>query len=210
MAELEKNTRVKKSVEEKIDTKVLDSDCIDSLQKENVSLKQELDSIKNQMNLLLNMFQAKEEKNKGTNNEKYITFVNLTKGKFIIKGSVVYTIDKQFETRRFLEREAKIIVNNMPNSIHQGQLYIADSEFVKDCDLDLVYKTLLSDSQLKELLEQSSDTVLEIYKNASSSQKEIIVDMIENKKLNNCTIDANILLEIGKLANKNLIDIEPI
>ena len=39
-------------------------------------------------------------------------------------------------------------------------------------------------------------------------QKEIIIDKIVNKKLNHENVDANILLELGKLSGKNLIDVE--
>ena len=179
---------------------------------DNVTIsKSEFEQMKAQMQMLMQMMamgnnaQSQEKKS-----EKQITFVNMTKGKFVLKGSSYYTIDEQFGTRRFIEREARMIVNNMPKSIRDGKVYILDADFVKDCELEDVYVDLLSDKQMKELLTKKPSYVVEVYKNANKAQKQIIVDMIENKKLNGEDVDANILLQIGELSGKNLIEITPI
>lgn len=174
--------------------------------------KSEFDQMKAQMETLMQMMAMGSIGNKqpSKKEEKYITFVNMTKGKFVLKGSSYYTIDEQFGTRRFIEREARMIVNNMPKSIRDGKIYILDADFVKDCELEDVYVDLLSDKQMKELLTKKPSYVVEVYKNANKAQKQIIVDMIENKKLNGEDVDANILLQIGELSGKNLIEITPI
>ena len=161
--------------------------------------KSEFDQMKAQMETLMQMMAMGSIGNKqpSKKEEKYITFVNMTKGKFVLKGSSYYTIDEQFGTRRFIEREARMIVNNMPKSIRDGKIYILDADFVKDCELEDVYVDLLSDKQMKELLTKKPSYVVEVYKNANKAQKQIIVDMIENKKLNGEDVDANILLQIG-------------
>lgn len=174
--------------------------------------KSEFDQMKAQMETLMQMMAmgAIGGKQESKKEEKYITFVNMTKGKFVLKGSSYYTIDEQFGTRRFIEREARMIVNNMPQSVRDGKVYILDADFVKDCELEDVYVDLLSDKQMKELLTREPSYVAEVYKNANKAQKQIIVDMIENKKLNGEDVDANILLQIGQLSGKNLIEIAPI
>ena len=174
--------------------------------------KSEFDQMKAQMETLMQMMAMGSIGNKQSSKkeEKYITFVNMTKGKFVLKGNSYYTIDEQFGTRRFIEREAKMIVNNMPKSIRDGKIYILDADFVKDCELEDVYVDLLSDKQMKELLTKKPSYVVEVYKNANKAQKQIIVDMIENRKLNGEDVDANILLQIGELSGKNLIEITPI
>lgn len=174
--------------------------------------KSEFDQMKAQMETLMQMMAMGSIGNKqpSKKEEKYITFVNMTKGKFVLKGSSYYTIDEQFGTRRFIEREARMIINNMPKSIRDGKIYILDADFVKDCELEDVYADLLSDKQMKELLTKKPSYVVEVYKNANKAQKQIIVDMIENKKLNGEDVDANILLQIGELSGKNLIEITPI
>ena len=174
--------------------------------------KSEFSQMKAQMETLMQMMAMGSIGNKqpSKKEEKYITFVNMTKGKFVLKGSSYYTIDEQFGTRRFIEREARMIVNNMPKSIRDGKIYILDADFVKDCELEDVYADLLSDKQMKELLTKKPSYVIEVYKNANKAQKQIIVDMIENKKVNGEDVDANILLQIGELSGKNLIEITPI
>lgn len=174
--------------------------------------KSEFDQMKAQMETLMQMMAMGSIGNKqpSKKEEKYITFVNMTKGKFVLKGSSYYTIDEQFGTRRFIEREAKMIVNNMPQSVREGKVYILNADFVKDCELEDVYVDLLSDKQMKELLTREPSYVAEVYKNANKAQKQIIVDMIENKKLNGEDVDANILLQIGQLSGKNLIEIASI
>lgn len=199
------------SVEQETKTETLETKTSQNQETVTIS-KSEFDQMKAQMETLMQMMVmggigGKQESKK---EEKYITFVNMTKGKFVLKGSSYYTIDEQFGTRRFIEREARMIVNNMPQSVRDGKVYILDSDFVKDCELEDVYVDLLSNKQMKELLTKEPSYVAEVYKNANKAQKQIIVDMIENKKLNGEDVDANILLQIGQLSGKNLIEIAPI
>lgn len=199
------------STEQETKTETLETKTSQNQETVTIS-KSEFDQMKAQMETLMQMmamgaFGGKQESKK---EEKYITFVNMTKGKFVLKGSSYYTIDEQFGTRRFIEREARMIVNNMPQSVRDGKVYILDADFVKDCELEDVYVDLLSNKQMKELLTKEPSYVAEVYKNANKAQKQIIVDMIENKKLNGEDVDANILLQIGQLSGKNLIEIAPI
>ena len=147
---------------------------------------------------LLNNNQEKKPK-------RNIKFVNMTSGGFNVRGTRLYHLDKQFDSLSFSENEAKVIVNNMPQSIANGLLYIADAQFVEECELDSVYRNLIDEDTLKNLLEHSVSDICEIYKNASEEQKKIIVDMIVDKKINNVPVDANVLVELGKLCGKNLL-----
>lgn len=132
--------------------------------------------------------------------------MNMTPGTCVLKGSSVYRIEGQFKSRSFLEREARIIVNNMKNAIEQGYIYIANADFVKENDLDLIYENLLSDKELRELFGKNPQVIIETYKTVNEGQKQIIVDMIQEAKENNKYIDANVLLEIGKLSGVDLIN----
>lgn len=210
------NKKVTKKEDTEIELKqesVKEEKSNEPVQEEMVSVsKAEFEQMKAQMQMMVQMLSMNNSNNKPEEKkqDRYITFVNMTKGRYVLKGNSFYTIDNQFEHRKFIEKEARIIVNNMPNSIKEGKVYILDADFVKECDLDGVYETLLSDKEMIELLNREPSYVAEVYKNACSGQKRIIVDMLENKKLNNEKIDANILMEIGKLSGKDLINIEPI
>ena len=182
----------------------------DQLKQENEKLKNEMNELKNQLAMLSQMIMQNNTKTEIKKSNKLIRFINLTNSVLVLKGTNNYALKNQFDYRDFLESEARIIVNNTPNAIHSGLCYIADSNFVEDCNLNDVYNSLLTEDQLKTLLIQNAEYVIDIYKNAPEGQKSIIISMIENKQLNGQKIDANILLELGNLSGKNLIGITPI
>ena len=139
-----------------------------------------------------------------------IKFINLTAGSLNLRGTRMYNITKQFGFKMLGEAEARLVVNNMPNAIADGYVYIANKAFVHECELDDIYEGMLSDKQLKELLSENANDVCEVYKNASDGQKRIILDMVSDKRLNGQPIDANILMELGKLSGVNFMDIDPL
>ena len=59
-------------------------------------------------------------------------------------------------------------------------------------------------------LYKNSEDVCEIYKNASDSQKKIIVDMVMEKQINEEKVDANVLVDLGKLCGIDFMKIEPL
>lgn len=183
-----------------------------TLDVEKEALKKQIEELQAQMKMMADMVansRKDEVKAESKKPERLIPFVNMTTGTAVIKGNIIYEIAGQFNSRKFLEREARIIVNNMKNAIDNGYIYIADADFVKECELDVIYRSILSDDMLKELLNHDASYVVETYKNVTDGQKQIIVDMLIDKKVKGEYVDANILIEIGKLANRDLINIEP-
>ena len=138
-----------------------------------------------------------------------IKFINLASGGLTLKGNRFYHMDKQFDSRMIPESEARAIVNNMPNTMVSGVEYIADADFVREVELDGAYAEMLSDEQVKSLLHKSAAEVCDIYRNASDTQKRIIVDMVSDRRLEGLPVDANIVVELGKLCGKDLMGIEP-
>ena len=138
-----------------------------------------------------------------------IKFINLASGGLTLKGNRFYHMDKQFDSRMIPESEASAIVNNMPNTMVSGVVYIADADFVREVELDGAYAEMLSDEQVKSLLHKSAAEVCDIYRNASDTQKRIIVDMVSDRRLEGLPVDANIVVELGKLCGKDLMGIEP-
>lgn len=183
--------------------------------KENEALKAKIAEQKQQMADLMAqikvMMQAQAQTVAPVEEKKArsIKFTSLVQGGLSLKGNRMYHIDKQFGYKMVPEGEAAAIVSNMPNTIANGLVYIADKDFISRMELDGVYEEILSDKQLKDLLQKSANDVCEIYKQASPAQKEIIVDMVSNRKLNGLPIDANIVVEIGKLCGKDLMGITP-
>ena len=213
MATTKKKTETVSVSKENIENnKIVDKEK--ELLKEKIALQEkEMADLKAQMELLLKSFSNKEEKkedNTAKNNKKTIKFINMTTGGFTIRGTRLYHLDKQFDFQVFSESEARVIVNNMPNSIANGQLYIADHDFIEACELDYIYENLIDDKTLKDLLNKNSEDVCEIYKNASDFQKKIIVDMVTEKQINEEKIDANVLVDLGKLCGIDFMKIEPL
>lgn len=211
MATTKKKTETINSKEGLENIKLVDKEK-ELLKEKLASQEKEMSDLKAQMEMLLKSLSNKEEKenNKTKNNKKTIKFINMTTGGFTIRGTRLYHLDKQFDFQVFSESEARVIVNNMPNSIANGQLYIADHNFVEECELDYIYESLIDDKTLKDLLNKSSEDVCEIYKNASDSQKKIIVDMITEKQINEEKVDANVLVDLGKLCGIDFMKIEPL
>lgn len=212
MATTKKKTETINSTKESLENNKFVDKEKELLKEKLASQEKEMSDLKAQMEMLLKSFSNKEEKNesKTKNNKKTIKFINMTTGGFTIRGTRLYHLDKQFDFQVFSESEARVIVNNMPNSIANGQLYIADHNFVEECELDYIYESLIDDKTLKDLLNKSSEDVCEIYKNASDSQKKIIVDMITEKQINEEKIDANVLVDLGKLCGIDFMKIEPL
>lgn len=140
--------------------------------------------------------------------KKNVTIINLFAGGLTVKGNSYYHFDKQFDKRAFSEAEATAIVNNMPNAAREGIFYITDAQFVEDNDLSDAYENMIDDAKMKTILSLDANSVLVLYKNASEAQKTIIENMIVNGRLNGEALDANILVELGKITGKNYMEIE--
>lgn len=175
---------------------------------ENEVLKAQIAEMKAQMELMAQMMANKIEPVHSSKNDRMITFVNLTNGTAILKGNQNWALEGRYASRAFLEREARIIVNNMPNMIRSGMVYITDADFVKENDLADAYVNMLSDTDMKSLLAQDAKNVIDVYKNVSDNQKQIIIDMIIEQRKAGAKIDGNILTELGELCGKDLVHIE--
>ena len=140
--------------------------------------------------------------------KKSITIINLFAGGLTVKGNSYYHFDKQFDKRSFTEAEATAIVNNMPNAAREGIFYITDAQFVEDNDLSDAYENMIDDVKMKTILSLDANSVLVLYKNASEAQKTIIENMIVNGRLNGESLDANVLVELGKITGKNYMEID--
>lgn len=175
---------------------------------ENEVLKAQIAEMKAQMKLMAQMMANKTEPAHSSKDDRMITFVNLTNGTAILKGNQNWALEGRYASRTFLEREARIIVNNMPNMIRSGMVYITDAQFVQENDLADAYVNMLSDTDMKSLLARDAKYVIEVYKNVSDNQKQIIIDMIIEQRKAGAKIDGNILTELGELCGKDLVHIE--
>ena len=175
---------------------------IEQLKKEIELLKQQLMSLKD------NTVDTQPQQKK--NNKKTIKFINMTVGSLVLQGNRFHNFEGQFTSKNISESEAVAILQNMPDTINNGMVYIADAQFIKDYDLEDVYENILSDKSLKQLLNKDANSVYEVYLNSNDTQKQIILNMVIDKQLNKQAIDANILTLLSKECGQNLLDIADI
>lgn len=178
----------------------------DNLSQENELLKKQMEAMQAQIELLVKQVAMSSAPAASTKkSERNIEFINMVPGTLVLRGNQIWKIEGQFNSRSFLEREARIIVNNMQNTIRSGYVYIADHDFIQENELTEVYDTMLSDQQLKDLLNKNFKEVVEIYKTVPKTQQDIIVRMIKERKEAGVQIDANILIQIGDLCGQDLL-----
>ena len=163
-----------------------------------------------QMQVLMQAQSNSTTPTKPVNSNKQIVFINMTSGGLNLKGTRMYHIDNQFGTKSVQESEARVIVANMPNTIAEGYVYIPDNEFLESCNMGGVYDGMLNDEQMKTLLNQDANYVCDVFENATDSQKRIIIDMVSDRQLNGNSVDANILVRLGKLCGVDFLNIEPL
>ncbi len=189
-------------------TPVVESVTPNTVEAENTALKSQLEELKAQM-LMMQQMMAIQNGNQvaSKKSDRMIRFVNLIPGTLVLRGSVIWKIEGQFAYHDFLESEATVIVSNMANLIREGGVYIADAQFIDDHNLTDVYRYIFTDDQMRELLDKDSKYVVDAYKMANDTQKQIIIDMITEKKLAGGDVDANILFEIGRLSGQNLLEL---
>ena len=218
----EKKTTVKKSNVENLKNEDAEKVVVEknsettqnNAELENKFLKEQMLKMQAQIDTMTKMFATlstqkeiqKQQEEKNSN--RLIKFINLKDATIVLKGTSFWTIEGRYNYREFPEKEARVIALNMSSYLRSGSVYIDDAQFVKDNDLDTVYETLLSDTDLKNLLNHSATDVIETYKNVNENQKEIIIDMIVADKKAGKIIDNNILVELGKLSNRNLLEPE--
>lgn len=160
----------------------------------------ELEALKTQMQAVLQAQMTNAQVSAEPKKKKNVSIMSFAVGGLTLMGTRAIRIPKQFDTVSVSESEATAIVNNMPESARNGLFYILDADFVEENELSDAYKNLLDDKQFKQLLTQSSDYVVDIFKSASDVQKKIIINMIIDKKSHNLPIDANIVEQISKLS----------
>ena len=142
--------------------------------------------------------------------KKMVKIISLVAGGLTLQGSHIIRIDKQFDSVSVTDAEARIIISNMPKSAREGIFYIADNDFVEENDLEDAYQTILDDRQLKTVLSKNAKDVVDIYQNAPDAQKKIIDSMIVDGRLMGLEIDANILMELGKISGIDYFGIEKV
>lgn len=169
------------------------------------TLKEQLAQLQAQLSMMQTVVQPTPAPKKSN---KKIKFVSLVTGALILRGSRVWRFEHQFDSKQFTEKEANMIIGNMPNLISTGIIFIDDADFISENQLDGMYDAIMNETQLKGLFKKNSEDIIKAYRRAVPAQQEIIVSMIQDKCLKGEYVDANVKVEIGKLAKVDFLSIE--
>ena len=214
MAGRPKKETIEQTTTENVATENVEKEVTPIEPKDNQKLKEQAEQIANlqaQLEVLMraqanvSVEQAEPKKKK-----KMVKIISLVAGGLTLQGSRVIRIDEQFDNVSVTDAEARIIISNMPKSAREGIFYIADNDFVEENDLEDAYQTILDDRQLKTILSKNAKDVVDIYQNAPDAQKKIIDSMIVDGRLMGLEIDANILMELGKISGIDYFGIEKV
>ena len=180
--------------------------------KENEALKQKLADMEKQMSTLMQMMGGNLASPQ-TANDRDIEVISLITGALILTTTGLdsgqkYEFKNQFDSVLIPESDLRAIVRSMNETARGGYFYIVDNKFVEDARLTSSYRNMMNKTELMEIFDKSCKEFMEVYNRCVEGQKKIIVDMAIGKKLNGEFVDANILIELGKACNRDLMGIE--
>jgi hypothetical protein len=214
MAGRPKKETIEQTTNEKSTTEKVEKEVTPIELNDDQKLKEQAEQIANLQAQLEVLMRAQAnvsvEKTEPKRKKKMVKIISLVAGGLTLQGSRIIRIDKQFDSVSVTDAEARIIISNMPKSAREGIFYIADNDFVEENDLEDAYQTILDDRQLKTVLSKNAKDVVDIYQNAPDAQKKIIDSMIVDGRLMGLEIDANILMELGKISGIDYFGIEKV
>lgn len=214
MAGRPKKETIEQTTNEKATTEKVEKEVTPIELNDDQKLKEQAEQIANLQAQLEVLMRAQAnvsvEQTEPKRKKKMVKIISLVAGGLTLQGSRIIRIDKQFDSISVTDAEARIIISNMPKSAREGIFYIADNDFVEENDLEDAYQTILDDRQLKTVLSKNAKDVVDIYQNAPDAQKKIIDSMIVDGRLMGLEIDANILMELGKISGIDYFGIEKV
>ena len=120
----------------------------------------------------------------------------------------IYDFSEFGEIQDINFRDLRDIVRNNKNMVTNGRFYILNEKAVKELRLESAYNKMLSNEEIATIFNKDAKSVVELYKLAPTGEKETIIDLVIDRKLNGQPIDANVLIQLGELCGKDLINME--
>ena len=120
---------------------------------------------------------------------KRFTFKEVFEDKRILYGDLVEVMEAHSEHTDFLR---------------EGYYYIADNRVVRRHGLDDVYNTLLTEEQMKSIIDGSQKDALAIFESAGTSQKSFICNIMIAKLANGEEIDLNVIDQLSRMSGVSI------
>lgn len=104
--------------------------------------------------------------------------------------------------------DLKDIVQHNQRFANEGYFYIVDEEVVKKLRKTSEYNKMLPPDVIENIFKNDANKIIDLYNMAPRGQKETIVEMIKNKRLQGIDVDANVLVKLGELTGIDFVNIE--
>ena len=104
--------------------------------------------------------------------------------------------------------DLKDIVKNNQRFANEGYFYIADESVVKKLRKTSEYNKILPPEVIENIFKNDANKIIDLYNMAPRGQKETIVEMIKNKRIQGIDVDANVLVKLGEITGINFVNIE--
>ncbi len=104
--------------------------------------------------------------------------------------------------------DLKDIVKNNQRFANEGYFYIADEEVVKKLRKTSEYSKMLPPEIVENIFKNDANKIIDLYNMAPRGQKETIIEMIKNKRVQGIDVDANVLIKLGELTGIDFVGIE--
>jgi hypothetical protein len=118
---------------------------------------------------------------------------------------------KRFESfgqvKRVLYRDLVGIIDSNTKFTEAGYFYILDPDVIRQHGLDDIYANILTKDKMEEILDTDGDNASKLFETANSRQKEIIIELIIGKLLENPdSIDLNVVDRIARISKVSIMD----
>jgi hypothetical protein len=195
------------------------NDMIKKLMAQMAELQKQVENSKKEKSDMSELIKTLKEGTKNSNDldelnsDKDITVISQTIGKLSLftEGfglGTEYVFENFGEILDIPFGDLKEIVKNNRSFAQKGYFYITDSEAVNKLRLKANYQRLLSNEDMMTILEKDADKIMELYDLAPEGQKQTIIDLVIEKKLNKEKISADVLVALGEKCGKDLINID--
>lgn len=104
--------------------------------------------------------------------------------------------------------DLKDIVQHNQRFANEGYFYIVDEEVVRKLRKTSEYNKMLPPEVIENIFKNDANKIIDLYNMAPRGQKETIIEMIKNKRVQGIDVDANVLVKLGELTGINFVGIE--
>jgi hypothetical protein len=118
---------------------------------------------------------------------------------------------KRFESfgqvKRVLYRDLVGIIDSNTKFTEAGYFYILDPDVIRQHGLDDIYANILTKEKMEEILNTNGDNASKLFETANFRQKEIIIELIIGKLLEDPdAVDLNIVDRIARISKVDIMD----